>query len=80
MPMLPGRGVSPQIISYYSPSWEGVRGWWTLIDLPCKVTLSILYSLLHLSFSVVPPDFQPPDSQARLSRSVDSLREYPTHF
>jgi putative glutamine amidotransferase len=31
MPMLPGHGVSPKNISKYSPSREGVRGWWTLI-------------------------------------------------
>jgi hypothetical protein len=32
MPMLPGYGVSPQNFSlYFPPSWEGVRGWWTLI-------------------------------------------------
>jgi hypothetical protein len=31
MPMLPGSGVSPQIfLPKYSPSREGVRGWWTL--------------------------------------------------
>jgi hypothetical protein len=39
MPMLPGRGlrrelsrtgVPAKFLFIYSPSWEGVRGWWTL--------------------------------------------------
>jgi hypothetical protein len=26
------RGVPANFLSKYSPSWEGVRGWWTRVD------------------------------------------------
>jgi predicted alpha-1,2-mannosidase len=79
------RGVPVKYLTKYSPSWEGVRGWWTLIaelSLKSRKTLRRIkmkfYRFLFTAFLILTwfINFMPDTSYGQIASPVDYVNTY----